>query len=142
MADFELTGFEAMLAALRQYPARVAAETPSGLGEAAAALEAQIKVELSRSSHPRGTPTPSPPGSPPSLISGNLRRSVQVEGPVVSGAWRWSVNVGPEAVYSRVQELGGGPSNLPPRPYVAPALMTALPAMAQYIEEAWADALR
>jgi phage gpG-like protein len=136
----ELDGFEAMKTALEAIAVRVLGATPQALTRAAHHLEAQVKVELSRTSHPRGTPTPSPPGSPPSLISGTLRRSVQVEGPDQTGAASWSAKVGADTVYAAVQEHGGG-NNLPARPYMAPGLATALPAMSAYFEQAWADAL-
>lgn len=139
MAD--LDGFEQMLAQLQAVSAEVVAATPDALGKAAHYLEGAIKVELGRTSHPPGTPTPSPPGSPPSLITGNLRRSAQVEGPQATGPGRWSASVGMESVYARVQELGGGPSNLPARPYVAPAFAASLPVMGALIERAWAGAL-
>lgn len=139
MAD--LDGLEALLSAMAWQGAKVRNATPNALAKAAHYLEGLIKVELSRTSHARGTPTPSPPGSPPSLITGNLRRSAQVEGPRQTGPASWSASVGMESVYARVQELGGGPSNLPARPYVAPTFAAALPGMGALIERAWANAL-
>lgn len=139
MAD--LDGLEALLSAMAWQGAKVANVTPEALGHAAHYLEAQIKTELGRTSHPPGTPTPSPPGSPPSLITGNLRRSAQVEGPTQTGPGVWTASVGMESVYARVQELGGGPSQLPARPYMTPALATALPGMGALITQAWARAL-
>ena len=144
MADFELDGFDAMLAALRAIAGKVEAATPAGLARAAHHLEGAIKTELSRTSHPPGTPTPSPPGSPPSLVTGTLRRSIQVEGPIQAGPGRWSAKVGTGLVYSRIQEYGGTAgrgAHLPPRPYIAPALAGALPAMGAFIEQAWTGAL-
>jgi phage gpG-like protein len=141
----ELDGFEAMMAALRGIGANVVAATPHGLSNAAHHLEAQIKMELSRTSHPPGTPTPSPPGSPPSLVTGTLRRSIQVEGPEQTGPASWSVKVGTGLVYSRIQEYGGTAgrgAQLPARPYMAPGFATALPGMQAFIERAWADALQ
>ena len=142
MANGDLDGFEAMLAELEAVAIRVVDATPDALGKAAHYLEGQIKIELSRTSHPPGTPTPSPPGSPPSLITGNLRRSIQVEGPQPTGPASWTASVGAESVYARVQELGGGPSRLPSRPYMAPGLATALPGIAVIFERAWGHALR
>jgi phage gpG-like protein len=141
----DLDGFEAMIAALEGITTKVVAATPEGLAKAAHLLEGAIKIELSRTSHPPGTPTPSPPGSPPSLVTGTLRRSIQVEGPAQTGPGRWTANVGTGLVYSRIQELGGTAGRgayLPPRPYMAPGLAAALPAMGGAIERAWADALR
>jgi hypothetical protein len=110
-------------------------------------MTAETKLTLTRSgSHTAGTPTPSPAGSPPAKISGDLRDSVmpmppEGEGPI------WSTIVGGTTVYARIQELGGDiyPKNsggwlankatgqvfvtpysakdhveLPPRPYLKP----------------------
>ena len=102
---------------------------PAGVKAAAAAMgllmETAAKLELSRVSHARGTPTPSPPGSPPALIGGALRRSVMTVPGDMSG-YRASVQVGGTIVYARIQELGGRAgrnhaSLLPPRPYLRPA---------------------
>lgn len=138
MAD--LDGFDAMISEMAGIVVKIDLASGDGVGDAAHYLEGQIRQELSRTSHPRGTPTPSPPGAPPSLISGALRRSAQVEGPTRTGRGQWSSKVGMEIVYAAVQEQGGG-NNLPARPYMAPALATSLPAMGALIERAWAGAL-
>jgi hypothetical protein len=138
MAD--LDGFDAMIAEMASIVVKVDLATGDGVGDAAHYLEGQVKQLLSLTSHARGTPTPSPPGSPPSLISGALRRSVQVEGPRRAGVGQWTSKIAPEIVYAAVQEQGGG-NNLPARPYMAPALATSLPAMGALIERAWAGAL-
>lgn len=101
-------------------------------GRAAAAAmgaegERAIKAMLSRTSHSRGTPTPAPPGAPPAIITGTLRRSVIGSGPADEGGGRWVATVRPTTVYARIQEMGGRAgrghrSKLPPRPYVAPAV--------------------
>jgi hypothetical protein len=124
MAD--LDGFNAMMGQLTAAPLRVVAATERALAQAGHYLEGQIKDALGLTSHPPGTPTPSAPGTPPSLVTGPAS---------------WSVSVGMESAYARVQELGGGPSRLPARPYVAPAFAASLPKMAALIERAWADAL-
>jgi phage gpG-like protein len=99
-----------------------AAEAMAAVGERA------IKQELATSSHDRGTPTPSGPGEPPSLVSGQLRRSVRMTKIEKTGAWAWTAHVAPTTVYARIQELGGWAgrghrSHLPPRPYVKPAVL-------------------
>jgi len=81
-----------------------------------------VQQELGLSSHGRGTPTPAAPGEPPSLITGQLRRSV-----IMRPKGRAHVQVGATAVYARIQELGGDAgrghsAHLPPRPYLAAAL--------------------
>jgi hypothetical protein len=93
-----------------------------GANAAAALVDATTKAKLAESSHKRGTPTPSRPGEPPSLVSGQLRRSVTIVPAVPQGPTAWVAKVGPTAVYARVQELGGGRSNLPERPYLNPAV--------------------
>jgi|SRR5688500_14172766 len=142
--NFELNGVEAMLTALRTIGGKVSAATPEGLAQAAHHLESMVKLELSRTSHPYGTPTPSLPGSPPSLVSGALRRSVQVTGPTQTGPGTWTAKVNPNTVYARIQEMGGiagRGARLPARPYMSPGLTAALPGMNALILQAWRDAL-
>lgn len=108
--------------------------------------EAAIKQMLTTSSHPKNTPTPSQPGEPPSLVTGTLRRSIKVTGPVPAGMGRWLAEVGPTAVYGRVQELGGTAgrgATLPPRPYVQPAFeqLVATGAITRTYHLAWAAAI-
>lgn len=96
---------------------RAAAEAMGAVGER------EIKQLLGLSSHMAGTPTPSPRGTPPSLVTGQLRRSVKQTKLFPSGAGRWTVHIAPTTVYARIQELGGWTgrghaSHLPARPYV------------------------
>jgi phage gpG-like protein len=121
---------EALLARLDEIEtAGVAAARPCA--EAMAAVgEQAIKMNLSLSSHPRGTKTPAPPGAPPALISGTLRRSVRRTRSYASGLGEWTAHVAPTVVYARIQELGGRAgrdhrSYLPPRPYVRPAIIAS-----------------
>lgn len=109
-------------------------------------LERQIKTTLKTSSHPRGTPTPSAPGEPPSLVTGTLRRSITVKGPTPLGRGRWEAQIGPTAVYGRIQELGGVTGRgavLPARPYVQPSYehLAATGALANLYHSAWRAAL-
>lgn len=95
--------------------------------DAGRVVERAGKRILRRYTHEEGTPTPSPPGEPPALVSGNLRRSYKVRGPR-TGRSRYVAlaEVGPTAVYARIQEKGGRTgrgyrTRLPARPYHAPA---------------------
>ena len=85
-------------------------------------VERNMKQKLSRwGRHEKGTPTPSQPDTPPAIVSGQLRRSVKTS-PVQQGFKGYQITIGPTMVYARVQELGGGPRNLPARPYVQPTM--------------------
>lgn len=102
-----------------------------GVSIAAIKLSSKVKVKLTTSSHKKGTPTPSRAGDPPSLVTGTLRRSVKTTPAIPLGTGAWQASVGPTAVYSRIQELGGecgrgGLTRLPARPYLAPALQEML----------------
>lgn len=86
-----------------------------------------IQLQLSQSAHPRRTRTPSAPGTPPSLITGQLRRSVRRTYSSPAGAHQWAARVAPTTVYARIQEFGGNAgrghrAHLPPRPYIRPAM--------------------
>ena len=96
-----------------------------GANNAAKEVAKATQEKLRSSTHKRGTPTPSRPGEPPSLVSGQLRRSVKIIPAVPYGATAWKSQVGPTAVYARIQELGGVTGNgatLPARPYLEPAV--------------------
>lgn len=95
-----------------------------GADRAALLLASETKKTLAQTTHPHGTPTPAPPGYPPSLISGTLRRSIKTIPAVPISESAWKSQVGPTAVYARVQELGGdtGTTTLPARPYLGPTL--------------------
>jgi phage gpG-like protein len=142
-----LTGHQALPRAIRRKAEKVHQATPRGLINAATILKAQAVTMLSLTAHPPGTPTPSSPGQPPSLVSGDLRRSIEatwptaIDGPLTGGMY--TIAVGPTIVYGRIQELGGRAgrgSTLPPRPYMAPALRAAKGDIADAMRDAWASA--
>lgn len=58
-------------------------------------------------SHGKGTPTPSPPGGPPAIITGGLKRSMRLYPAVSTGPGKAKSHVQPLIVYARIQELGG-----------------------------------
>lgn len=118
-----IDGVREAIAALSRIELRLDAATLAATRAAAHQIEARTKKKLTTYSHRPGEPTPSPTGSPPALVTGTLRRSVKVTGPKWSGKG-WQAEIGPTAVYSRIQELGGVTgrgSTLPPRPYLTPA---------------------
>lgn len=142
---FVMRGFEAMRAKLRQILGRVEAVTPQAIMRAGFEVQREAQRLLALSSHPPGTPTPSAPGQPPSLVSGALRRSITVEPPVHT-AEGWSIVVGPTIVYGRIQELGGNTGRnhatyLPPRPYMRPAWAILPDRIHDILADAWGDAV-
>lgn len=73
----------------------------------AAAFDRGIKkTEMRRYTHTPLTRTPSPPGSPPALVTGHLRDSFIIE-PAQGGRVRATAADGPHTVYARIQEYGG-----------------------------------
>jgi len=144
----EVVGVNQLSLALEGLLKSLNVATRTATAHASHLLEREIKQTLSTSSHPRGTPTPSAPGEPPSLISGTLRRSISITGPIPLGSGRWEAQIGPTAVYGRIQELGGptgrgGATELPPRPFVRPAYekLAATGALTSLYHSAWRAAL-
>lgn len=133
MADrVQVHGSAEWEAALDRKQAAVERITWRATAQAAAFVERQQKKILRTYTHPEGTPTTSPPGHPPALVTGNLMRSVRTSGPHRGRRPKQVVaRIGPTAKYSRIQELGGRIHNafgkgltveLPARPYVEPVV--------------------
>lgn len=119
-----VSGGDAVAAALDRIAMRMRTATRSAVKDANRLVQRRATAELSRYSHPPNTPTPSPPGQPPARISGHLLGSLSPTGPYPTGGGM-AGKVGPTAVYSRIQELGGRAGRnhsvtLPPRPYMRP----------------------
>jgi len=117
-----MAGLQDAIAKLRSWAAASSQIANAGAIAMAAVAQREVQSQLGTSSHAKGEPTPSAPGSPPALVSGQLRRSVMIK-PAGSAHYQ----VGGTTVYARIQELGGQAgrdhaSTLPPRPYLAPAL--------------------
>ncbi|HWD02737.1 MAG TPA: hypothetical protein VG674_09820 [Amycolatopsis sp.] len=143
-ASFEvhLSGADELTAALAAAVARMDTVTREATTTAASLVEIAVKDKLRQSSHRRRTPTPSSPGQPPSLVTGNLMRSIAVRGPT-GGLGVWGASIGPTAIYGRIQELGGMTgrghhTHLPPRPYVDPAARETFPIVESTYLAAWA----
>lgn len=102
------------------------------VGDGLTIVHRAVAVELTRKTHPPGTPTPSVAPEPPALVTGNLRRSAQDRAPQRFGRGLWEAALRMTAVYARIQELGGWAgrnhsSHLPARPYLKPAVKVAAP---------------
>jgi hypothetical protein len=94
----ELPAYLQMLAVRAGEAAIPAADA---MGEA---YQSEVKTVLTRMSHERGTRTPSPPGEPPAMESGDLAGSVTMvpaTTPVIATS-----SVSPHRVYDWVQEYG------------------------------------
>jgi hypothetical protein len=127
--------------------ARLDVATQQATNAATHRVERVTKMELVRLGHPRGTPTPAPPGGPPARIDGHLARSVNTTPARRVGAYRWEGRTGPTARYGRIQELGGQAgrnhaATLPPRPYLKPTTLAERPAIRREYVEHWREALR
>lgn len=134
--------FATALDALQQ---RMTSATRKATKDGLTLLERRTRSRLSRYYHPPNTPTPSPAGEPPARISGHLRGSLSPTGPVPTGSG-FSGRLGPTAVYSRIQELGGRAGRnhsvtLPPRPYLAPTLRDVRDDLRRQYLEAWQRAM-
>lgn len=94
-------------ARLRLIRDRAARSAPVAAATAAGRTgETAVKVVLTKRTHQAGTPTPSPKGSPPAKISGELARSVQRTPTASIGAGRAETTYGPTVIYGVVQEFG------------------------------------
>lgn len=107
-------------------------------------VKKNIQGQLSIDSHRRDERTASAPGTPPSLVSGALRRSISVQLELGTDA---KATIGPTIIYGRIQELGGTTgyghhSRLPSRPYVRPGLMESMPELINIYHEAWSSGMR
>lgn len=147
--SLRVTGIAELTRALQAMALRVEAATPLAVKAAGDQLKMKAQTELSRTSHTRGTPTPSMPGQPPSKITGHLHDTWDVLGPTAIGAAIWHEELGPTAVYARIQELGGETgrghaTTLPERPYLRPAFEAWIrdPATRETFAKAWARAVR
>lgn len=134
--------FAAAIDALEQ---RIVSATRKATKDGMSLLQRRAHSRLSRYYHPPHTPTPSAPGEPPARINGHLRGSLSPTGPVPTGSG-FSGQLGPTAVYSRIQELGGRAGRghsvtLPPRPYLAPTVRDARNDLRRLYVEAWSRAM-
>jgi phage gpG-like protein len=126
VAEFGVSvqGADQFAAALDQIALRMRSATRSATKEGIRLVKRRAFAQLSIYSHPPNTPTPSPPGAPPARITGHLRGGLSPTGPYSTGDG-FAGKLGPTAVYSRIQELGGQAGRghsvtLPPRPYMQP----------------------
>lgn len=140
--SMDVTGLTEWRAALRGKETAVNLATRKATTKNVHVVERAVKLSLSRYPHPEGTPTPAPPGGPPGLITGTLRRSQRTTPARRQAAGVWSAMTGPTVKYARAQELGYPRGNLPARPYQKPTTRAQLATIRRNYREAWAEALR
>lgn len=146
--------FRAWEGALKRTGDRLQSRTWRATRRGMGVIEKRVKIYLRTYTHPAGTPTPSPPGGPPALVTGNLMRSWRNKGPrlgrapygLISGGVV-EMEGGPTAAYARIQELGGRAgaghrSVLPKRPYVRPMVLVVRREVRRIYVENWTQALR
>lgn len=147
MASFEIKidvdGLETVTSHFDRLANAVERGCKDGVVDAVNILDKAVKDELSLTSHPLGTPTPAPPGSPPSLVTGNLRRSVRKVPVKRIAKGIYEAGTGPTAVYARIHELSGWAGRghrtfIPARPYVKPSTQRAR----QRAEQAFIDRVK
>jgi hypothetical protein len=127
-------GVGAVQAALDHLLAEAAVASVQIVKRGQALVEGNIKKQFT-GSHARGDPTTSAPGSPPDVVTGTLRRSL-TSSPVSMSGFAAVGSVYPTAVYSRLQELGGG--NMPARPYMQPGYDESVSKLRAIAEQEWA----
>lgn len=145
--DVELENEREWRAALDHKFEQVERATWRGMREAQRIVERSYKKILRTYTHPPGTPTTSPPGEPPALVTGTLARSVHASRPR-HGRKPYSVegDVGPTAAYARIQDLGGRTGAhhrtvLPARPYARRATDRTRSDVRRLFVVRWTDAL-
>jgi hypothetical protein len=139
----KVSGLSQLRTRVAEVPARLDEATRAAATAGAQLIGVETQRLLSLRSHPRGTPTPSPPGAPPARISGDLRDSVHT-GVAQGGSGTYRATVQSGLAYSWVQEHGGRVgrgSVLPPRPYIKSARDNVALAAVRLAGEIWMAAL-
>lgn len=135
-------------AAILAMQARMIKNTYAAGKESMWLIERNVKFYLRTFTHREGTPTPSPRGGPPALVTGNLIRSWRNQ-PPRAGAKPFTIETqgGPTAVYARIQELSGQAGRglqtfIPKRPYVRPMLLASRRGIRRIHLNQWTAAIR
>lgn len=146
--DAEVHGEDAWSMALLRKQYAVDRSTHRAMRDGLRMVERSYKKILRTYTHPEGTPTTSPPGEPPALVTGTLMRSVKTRGPKPGKRPHVTVGtVGPTAEYARIQDRGGRTgrgyrTRLPARPYAQRATDRTRRDVRRVFEVRWSEALR
>lgn len=116
----KFVGIDRVLSDLKALQVKTDAAVNVATRSVAAEATRVAKMEI-KGHHDAGTKTPSAIGTPPTNVSGNLRRSIKSD-TVRVGFGTYKAIVGPTAVYGRAVELGAPnwPSGVA-YPYMKPA---------------------
>lgn len=139
-----VTGMTQLRTRVAEIPEKLDVATRRAAVGGAQLMETETQRLLNLRSHPRGTPTPSPPGAPPARISGDLRDSVRADPAAEGAAGTYRASVRSGVAYSWVQEHGGRVgrgAQLPPRPYIKPGRDNVALAAIRLAGEIWMAAL-
>jgi len=117
--DFYFIGGAAVQKKFDEMPIKVDLAVRQAITAMATEATRAIKSEI-KGHHPMGTPTPSSAGSPPTNVTGNLRRSVRFEVKQMGFGDYYAV-AGPTAIYGRALEMGRDDWGGVNYPFVAPA---------------------
>jgi phage gpG-like protein len=79
-----------------------------------------VATNAARSMTHDSTNNPSKPGTPPGVLTGTLRSSIDVES-FRDGTGTFVARVGTNVEYGRTHELGDPSRNIPARPFLRPA---------------------
>lgn len=147
-AKVDTAGWSAGMHALMD---RLGEATRRGVNDATGIVEREVKTALMMKSHIGRTPTPSLPGEPPAMISGDFARSVNADPAVSTGKNEWTGTIGTAGVQARIQELGGTVEGafgvpglevtLPPRPYMDPTVKANEGKIKDTIEARWREVI-
>lgn len=149
MTDFDAeVDYREWEAALIAIQARMIRKTYEAGKQSMWLIERNVKFYLRTFTHREGTPTPSPRGGPPALVTGNLIRSWRNQ-PPKAGPKPFTVVTegGPTAVYARIQELSGQAGrglqvHIPARPFVRPMVLASRRGVRRIHVDAWTAAIR
>lgn len=144
-AETDASAWDAAMAALA---ARMMAQTYRAGRDSMYLVERNWKFYLRTFTHREGTPTPSPRGGPPALVTGNLIRSWRAVKPH-PGLKPFTVVTegGPTAVYARIHELSGQAgrghlTHIPKRPHLRPMVLVSRRGVRKIHISAWTTAIR
>lgn len=120
MGDVDVSALISSLQGLQHRASPAARAAVDGMAEAA---QTAMRAALSHG------PAPSPRGTPPARRSGALERSVKARPALQTGPARWEAHTYSGIAYARIHEVGGWTGRghatyLPPRPYVAPTVIS------------------